>query len=290
MSSKSNPSNIILQSPPNILVMSQKNNKKKKKLNMFLVHDEEHLSRQVSSNEGYYHDVGESASVPFVWESQPGTPKVVRFRETSFPPLTPPPSYNYQNATPKNPLFTNGKNNKNSSKSTSLFKALLFPKKRNNNNNKGCVVVPPSPESPNSWSHSLSSSSSSLSWRPTSYSVPNSPMIKMVFLVYVQEAWRSPLLLLEIAIGVEFVVGRCCSWKSLHRRGEGRRWPLLRLEVATPSGGGRRAVGVERCAVGVEVAAIRVEVAVEVKCVWQLCVIEKKKKKEEEEVVCDGCV
>ncbi|KAL1308397.1 hypothetical protein HN51_050344 [Arachis hypogaea] len=183
MSSKSNPSNIILQSPPNIVVMSQKKNNKKK-LNMFLVHDEEHLSRQVSSNEGYYHDVGESASVPFVWESQPGTPKVVRFRETSFPPLTPPPSYNYQNATPKNPLFTNAKNNKNSSKSTSLLKALLFPKKRNprnnnnNNNNKGCVVVPPSPESPNSWSHSLSSSSSSLSWRPTSYSVPNSPMVR----------------------------------------------------------------------------------------------------------------
>ncbi|XLT36070.1 hypothetical protein HN873_067362, partial [Arachis hypogaea] len=58
--------------------------------------------------------------------------------------------------------------------------------------------------------------------------------------------------------------------------------------VPTPSGGGRHAVGVERRAVRIEVAAIRVEVAVEVKCVWRLCVMEKKKKKKE--VVCDGCV
>ncbi|MED6143389.1 hypothetical protein PIB30_005659 [Stylosanthes scabra] len=183
--SSSNPSKIILQSPsPNILVMSHEkksnNTNKKKKLNMFLVHDdEEHLTRQISSNEGYYHDGGESASVPFVWESQPGTPKVIRFRETSLPPpLTPPPSY-YQNATatPKKPTFVNNAKNKSPSKSSLLKAMLLFPKKRvsRNNNNKGGVVVPPSPESPNSWSHSSSSSSSS--WRPTSYSVPNSPMV-----------------------------------------------------------------------------------------------------------------
>ncbi|MED6146428.1 hypothetical protein PIB30_034449 [Stylosanthes scabra] len=187
--SSSNTSKIILQSPShNILVMSHdekksnntNNTNKKKKLNMFLVHDgEEHLTRQISSNEGYYHDGGESASVPFVWESQPGTPKLIRFRETSLPPpLTPPPSY-YQNATPRTPTFVNNaKNNKSPSKSSLLKAMLLFPKKRvsRNNNNKATVGVPPSPESPNSWSHS-SSSSSSLSWRPTSYSVPNSPMV-----------------------------------------------------------------------------------------------------------------
>ncbi|ESW21865.1 hypothetical protein PHAVU_005G105700 [Phaseolus vulgaris] len=31
-------------------------------------------------------------AVPFVWESQPGTPKYTFFHDT-FPPLTPPPSY-----------------------------------------------------------------------------------------------------------------------------------------------------------------------------------------------------
>jgi len=63
---------------------------------MFLDHDK--LARDLSnlSNEAYH---VESASVPFVWESQPGTPKV-RFKENSLPPLTPPPSY-FQNATKK---------------------------------------------------------------------------------------------------------------------------------------------------------------------------------------------
>jgi hypothetical protein len=35
---------------------------------------------------------GASGAVPFMWESQPGTPKH-SFSETSLPPLTPPPSY-----------------------------------------------------------------------------------------------------------------------------------------------------------------------------------------------------
>ncbi|KAJ7961113.1 Alkylated DNA repair protein [Quillaja saponaria] len=35
---------------------------------------------------------GASGAVPFVWESQPGTPKYT-FSESSLPPLTPPPSY-----------------------------------------------------------------------------------------------------------------------------------------------------------------------------------------------------
>nr|GMC85910.1 YLP motif-containing protein 1-like [Ipomoea batatas] len=52
------------------------------------------LSRQETSNR-YYGDV----SVPFVWESQPGTPKH-RFADSAAalrPPLTPPPSY-YSNS------------------------------------------------------------------------------------------------------------------------------------------------------------------------------------------------
>ncbi|XP_004506443.1 uncharacterized protein [Cicer arietinum] len=37
-----------------------------------------------------------SVAVPFVWESQPGTPKYT-FSETTIPPLTPPPSYHFNN-------------------------------------------------------------------------------------------------------------------------------------------------------------------------------------------------
>ncbi|KAF5752614.1 hypothetical protein HS088_TW01G00529 [Tripterygium wilfordii] len=49
-----------------------------------------------TSSHHYY--VGASGSVPFLWESQPGTPKHVLFSGNSslLPPLTPPPSYNSQ--------------------------------------------------------------------------------------------------------------------------------------------------------------------------------------------------
>ncbi|WMV33658.1 hypothetical protein MTR67_027043 [Solanum verrucosum] len=40
----------------------------------------------------YYYCGGSSCSIPFVWESQPGTPKH-KFSDISLPPLTPPPSY-----------------------------------------------------------------------------------------------------------------------------------------------------------------------------------------------------
>ncbi|CAJ1810467.1 unnamed protein product [Sphenostylis stenocarpa] len=59
-----------------------------------------------------------AVAVPFVWESQPGTPKYT-FSEGTLPPLTPPPSY-YVNSTNKN------KPVKKSSRSN-LFLAL-FPK------------------------------------------------------------------------------------------------------------------------------------------------------------------
>nr|POE94959.1 hypothetical protein CFP56_59735 [Quercus suber] len=42
---------------------------------------------------------GNSGAIPFMWESQPGTPKHT-FSEASIPPLTPPPSY-YSSPTSK---------------------------------------------------------------------------------------------------------------------------------------------------------------------------------------------
>ncbi|XP_058734589.1 uncharacterized protein LOC131656061 [Vicia villosa] len=56
-----------------------------------------------------------SVAVPFVWESQPGTPKHT-FSKDTIPPLTPPPSY-FNNA--------NKKNEKKHSKSSKLFSAFL---------------------------------------------------------------------------------------------------------------------------------------------------------------------
>ncbi|KAK3024391.1 hypothetical protein RJ639_043295 [Escallonia herrerae] len=112
------------------------------------------LSRETSmtnsSLEVYYG--GSSVAVPFMWESQPGTPKF-RSRDTPLPPLTPPPS---SHSTPaKTPIKKHSK--------SSLFRNVLpklGPRKTN------------SPRSP----ASSPSSSSSSSWsprRPSSHSVPS---------------------------------------------------------------------------------------------------------------------
>ncbi|CAA2994352.1 uncharacterized protein LOC111392132 [Olea europaea var. sylvestris] len=111
------------------------------------------LSRRLSTElsicvdesfEVYYRD--SSVGVPFLWESQPGTPKV-KFRESPLPPLTPPPSFH---STPRrNPSKTHLKSN--------LIHSFL-PK----------ISVKKSREQ-----QSPSSSSSSSSWSP--HSVPSSP-------------------------------------------------------------------------------------------------------------------
>ncbi|CAK8537938.1 unnamed protein product [Lathyrus sativus] len=150
-----NPSN-FLHKPSPIIEQRQEN-----KTMMCL---DKQLQRQLSnniSNEDYHGN--KFASIPFVWESQPGTPKH-RSNANSLPPLTPPPSY-FQNAN-KKPI----KPKKN------FFLQTFFPKR---STKKGCVLDPSSASS-NFVSYSSSSSSSSLSLsspRPTSYSVPSSPMI-----------------------------------------------------------------------------------------------------------------
>ncbi|KAJ4719183.1 NADPH oxidase activator, partial [Melia azedarach] len=118
------------------------------------------LTREISMNtcsskEDYYHD-GVSVSVPFRWESEPGTPKI-RFRESPLPPLTPPPSY--YSSSLKSPLA------KNPNKST-LFSSI-FPKRATSR--KANLL-----SSPASSSSSSSSSQTSSPWS-TSYSVPSSP-------------------------------------------------------------------------------------------------------------------
>ncbi|XWS35391.1 hypothetical protein CRYUN_Cryun21dG0122400 [Craigia yunnanensis] len=84
---------------------------------------------------------GVSGAVPFMWESQPGTPKYT-FSDTSLPPLTPPPSYYSK---------SNSKPIKKHSRSGLLH--ALFPKM---NSLKKTNLVPSSPSS-----SSLSSRSSS---------------------------------------------------------------------------------------------------------------------------------
>ncbi|XP_019459619.1 PREDICTED: uncharacterized protein LOC109359419 isoform X3 [Lupinus angustifolius] len=83
--------------------------------------DDKFFSRLLSKeNSISYPSFRVAVAVPFVWESQPGTPKYT-FCEDTLPPLTPPPSY-YSNTFNKKPL-----NKNKGSRSNNLFMAL-FPK------------------------------------------------------------------------------------------------------------------------------------------------------------------
>lgn len=88
---------------------------------------------------------GGAGAVPFMWESQPGTPKC-SFNETTLPPLTPPPSYYFNSD--KNPIH------KKYSRSNLLH--ILFPKM---NMHKKSDPVPSAPSSPSLSSNSSRSSS-----------------------------------------------------------------------------------------------------------------------------------
>ncbi|KAF8085705.1 hypothetical protein N665_0650s0018 [Sinapis alba] len=109
---------------------------------------------QVNSSSRIYYYGG--ASVPFLWETRPGTPKHPLFSESlRLPPLTPPPSY-YSSSSSGNKL------SKVRTKQTRFVKTLF--------NRKHHVSHPSI-----SWSSTTSSSSSSSS---SSFSSSSSPRSK----------------------------------------------------------------------------------------------------------------
>lgn len=87
---------------------------------------------------------GLPGNVPFMWESQPGTPKH-KFSEETLPPLTPPPSY-YS----KNPTKKRFKKHSRSNLLHTLFLKISLNKKNH---------LPQSPSSTSSSSSSLFSKS-----------------------------------------------------------------------------------------------------------------------------------
>lgn len=90
---------------------------------------------------------GVSVAVPFMWESQPGTPKCTFF-ENTLPPLTPPPSYySYCN---KKPI----KKQSRSNLLRMLFSRINLKKTNTSTLTSSSSTLPPTP----SWS-SLNSSS-----------------------------------------------------------------------------------------------------------------------------------
>ncbi|XP_021824775.1 vitellogenin-A2 [Prunus avium] len=99
---------------------------------------------------------GEAAgAIPFMWESQPGTPKHPS-SQSSLPPLTPPPSYSTTQPNPK-------RTHKITSKSK--FLDTIFPRLRSS---RKMLKPPPSLSSASSSSSSWSSSSSSSNYSSSS--------------------------------------------------------------------------------------------------------------------------
>ncbi|KAM7259187.1 hypothetical protein ACFE04_014928 [Oxalis oulophora] len=119
----------------------------------------------VTDQEDYHGGASAAVSVPFSWESQPGTPKA-RYSERPIPPLTPPPSY----------VSSDNKTVTKNSKQGLLNS--IFPSRETRRR----ASFPPSPHHhhvlSNSSSSSFSSCRSSSSPWPTTYSVPSSPNIK----------------------------------------------------------------------------------------------------------------
>ncbi|XP_030456918.1 uncharacterized protein LOC115677808 [Syzygium oleosum] len=121
-------------------------------------------SSRVNSSSRVLYYGGAPRAVPFQWESQPGTP-IRDFASSdagsSFPPLTPPPSY-YSKL--KSRRFMQSKNKDGHSKPKNVSsKSNIFPK------------INPNTKKPHhvSQSSSGSSTSSSSAWSTTSFSSPS---------------------------------------------------------------------------------------------------------------------
>ncbi|KAL5734478.1 hypothetical protein ACOSP7_032339 [Xanthoceras sorbifolium] len=110
-----------------------------------------------SSSRVYYR--GASGSVPFTWESRPGTPKHTS-NDTTLPPLTPPPSYlsGSGSKSKNNSSFAKNMNRSKFLTTINVFPRLVVKKKRKKNH-----VSPSSSSWSSSTSSSLSSSSTSSS-------------------------------------------------------------------------------------------------------------------------------
>ncbi|XP_062179295.1 uncharacterized protein LOC133883909 [Phragmites australis] len=94
-----------------------------------------------------YYGVASAGSVPFMWESAPGTPKNA-ISDTTLPPLTPPPSY-YNNKAAKT-KFTKSQSSKKliSSSKPATFVHSILPKlwRSHTMPSRSSSVAPPSKE------------------------------------------------------------------------------------------------------------------------------------------------
>lgn len=137
-----------------------------KKINLQIMKEDKLFSRVLSKENSvqanpsfrvYYGGV--SGAIPFMWESQPGTPKYTFSGDTSLiPPLTPPPSYYSNNSSNSKPLKKHSR--------SGLLQSILFPKM---NSWRKTNLDPSSPPSSSSSSSSRSSTPMFLAMSPRNY-------------------------------------------------------------------------------------------------------------------------
>ncbi|KAG2586807.1 uncharacterized serine-rich protein C1E8.05-like [Panicum virgatum] len=123
-----------------------------------------------------YYGVASAGSVPFLWESQPGTPKNDAVSTATLPPLTPPPSYYTarQQATHRHHRSSSAASSnagkKHSKQYISIFSAILpkiiLHRRSSRSSSSGSPTASSCSSSSSSWAFSSSASSaSSLSFR-----------------------------------------------------------------------------------------------------------------------------
>ncbi|OEL30276.1 hypothetical protein BAE44_0008709 [Dichanthelium oligosanthes] len=128
-----------------------------------------------------YYGVASAGSVPFMWESQPGTPKNDAISTATLPPLTPPPSYytaRQQQATHSHrhhkskssaAAATSATGKKHSKQYISIFGAIRLPKiilhRRSRSSSSSSPSASSCSSSSSAFSSSSASSASSLSFR-----------------------------------------------------------------------------------------------------------------------------
>ncbi|GMI64471.1 hypothetical protein HRI_000116400 [Hibiscus trionum] len=122
--------------------------------------DDKFFSRLLSKEINSVGNPSFRVSIPFMWESHPGTPKHSFSTTSSIPPLTPPPSY-YSNSTRKTT-----KKHSRSSLLQALFTKIMSSNPKEND------VVSSSPSSLSSLSSVSWSLSSGKYWRRSRFSTP----------------------------------------------------------------------------------------------------------------------
>ncbi|CAL4951815.1 unnamed protein product [Urochloa decumbens] len=126
-----------------------------------------------------YYGVASAGSVPFLWESQPGTPKNDAVSAATLPPLTPPPSYYTARQHHHKSAAGGGKKHSKHHHYTSIFSAIL-PKlilhrrsrSSSSSSSGGSPSAASSCSSSSAFSSSAASSASSLSFRSSAKSPP----------------------------------------------------------------------------------------------------------------------